>query len=147
MTSRRTPIIRVLGAGAALTLGLTTAAAPMASASGPPDDDDGPPSPVHHNPPAPPPTADTTLPTWDEVTSSHPKGATNPPRPVFEVTADGARCFKHWAPGMRAPDRQERAYGGRVLKDASEAKGVEVQCDADRARKVLEAKRKADAGD
>lgn len=48
-----------------------------------------PPSPtLPGNPPRP-------LPTWDEVPSPHPPGATNPPSPVLLRTPEG-RCYEQW---------------------------------------------------
>jgi hypothetical protein len=42
------------------------------------------------------------LPSWDDVESGHPKGATNPPTPYLIVTPD-MKCYKAWRPGMLPP--------------------------------------------
>ena len=70
------------------------------------------------------------LPTWDEVVSGHPQGATNPPRPVLVVNSDATRCWKEWVGGMRPdPDfRRIAASGGRVLAAGEAPNGTEVQC-------------------
>jgi hypothetical protein len=107
-----------------------------------------------HNPPAPPPQTasaeptpapDTTvpptnpprvLPHFDDVKSSHPEGATNPPSPVLQLLNDG-RCFKQWHGGMiaYAKDTKPMEIGGttyqvRVLDaiDSSMGNATEIQC-------------------
>ena len=109
------------------------------------------------NPPPPPPSdpapaqtaeADPTrLPLWDEVESGHPEGATNPPRPVLEILADGSRCWKAWEGGMRRPDPELTAIGGRILADASQTTGTEIACPRRRAQSVLDRKAAMDAGE
>lgn len=74
------------------------------------------------NPPAP-------LPTWDEVQSSHPKGATNPPFPVLYIARDTNACFKAWLPSMIPPPADIRAAGGRVYEHAAEvSNATQVAC-------------------
>lgn len=60
------------------------------------------------------------LPTWDEVKSSHPEGATNPPSPTLYVARDTGACFKDWLPGMIKPDDDIMAVGGRVYAHESD---------------------------
>jgi hypothetical protein len=86
------------------------------------------------------------LPVWDEVESGHPKGATNPPRPVLEILADGARCWKAWEGGMRRPDPELMAIGGRILDDASQTQGTEIECPRRRVQSVLDRKMALDEG-
>lgn len=74
--------------------------------------------PPPRNPPAP-------LPTWEEVESGHPKGATNPPRPELIVTPGGT-CYKKWVSGMLAP-QPGQPFGDRV-EDCTENCGTEIQC-------------------
>jgi hypothetical protein len=90
-------------------------------------------------PPMNPPTP---LPTWDDVRSGHPPGATNPPRPELIVTPDGD-CYKRWRPGMLAPQPGE-PHGDRV--EACEADcGVAIVC-PDKAETLL-AEWRAEQGD
>ena len=130
----RPSVVRVVAAGAALSLAATACNKPEKPFINPPPP---PERPVTENPPAPEPAPApdpapaSTLPAWDDVESGHPEGATNPPIPVLEVTADGLRCFKHWQSPM-IPDRDAIRLGGRVLDDATAARGVEVQCPEDR---------------
>lgn len=130
------PPVRVLAAGALLSLSSVACRKDMVTANPPPPED---PQPLPGNPPIPevaqPPSA---LPTWDAVASGHPVGATNPPIPVLEVTADGAHCFKAWQSPM-APDRSVFDLGGRVLNSAEEARGTEVQCPEDKKAELLAA--------
>lgn len=123
-THKPQPIIRVVAAGTALAFG-----AAACSGNNPPTSNPPPPDiehPLMGNPP-PPDEDPPTLPTWESVESGHPEGATNPPIPVLEVTADGAHCFKHWqSPMIR--DGEMRTLGGRVLATPQEAKGTEVAC-------------------
>jgi hypothetical protein len=75
-------------------------------------------------------TGTSALPTWDQVESGHPQGATNPPRPVLVVNSDASRCWKEWVGGMR-PDpnfRRIAASGGRVLADGEAPNGTEIVC-------------------
>jgi hypothetical protein len=90
------------------------------------------------NPPPPPPPT-TGLPRWDEVKSTHPEGATNPPAPVLIVQLDGARCWKGWRGGMIGPSPEERALGGRVVEVGAVVSDTEIQCPAERAAAVLDA--------
>ena len=140
----RPSVVRVVAAGAALTLGAAACGKGEAPTSNPPPP---PEPPVTQNPPPPepPPAPATALPAWDDVASGHPEGATNPPIPVLEVTADGQRCFKHWQSPM-IPDREAIQLGGRVLEAASAARGVEVQCPEDRRDALLAAHAAAQSG-
>lgn len=78
------------------------------------------------------------LPTWDEVKSGHPEGATNPPMPELVVTPDGAHCYKNWRAAMRPPEPGE-VWGDRVQECAPDECGTEIECPEDRARELLEA--------
>ena len=115
-------IVRILTAGVALSIGACGKDKPTTNGPGEPT----------RNPPAP------GLPTWDEVESGHPEGATNPPSPVLEVTADGSRCFKAWHPGMMPWEPEMVELGGRVLTSASDAKGTEIICPEDRKAEILQ---------
>lgn len=84
---------------------------------------------MSHNPPAP-------LPTWDEVKSSHPEGATNPPSPVLLVSPDGLSCYKQWVGGM-VPVTPET--GDRVGTCAPEGCGTPIECPQPRAQELLDA--------
>lgn len=92
------------------------------------------------NPPPPPPepTPNAGLPRWEEVESGHPKGATNPPRPVLVVMADGPRCWKEWVGGMMPPDPAVVETGGRVITEESQTQGTEVLCPMRQAQSVLD---------
>lgn len=88
------------------------------------------------NPPAPEPepTEAAALPTWDEVLSGHPPGATNPPRPVLVVSPEG-RCFKQWVSPMVPPIR----HRDRIEPcEAPDSCGTEVVCPAERAAPLLQ---------
>lgn len=130
MSPPPSPVVRVLLAGAALSVGLAGSACtkePVVTHNPPPPPE---PDPLPTtNPPAP-------LPTWDEVESGHPEGATNPPRPVLEVSEDGAACYKAWFdPRMNLPEVREK--GGIVLDPGQAPTGVPVQCPADQVATVL----------
>ena len=87
------------------------------------------PTPPEPMPTANPPAPTSTLPAWDDVKSSHPEGATNPPSPVLFVTAEPKACFKVWMGGMMPPLSDIREAGGRVVATAAEVpNGTEVQC-------------------
>lgn len=75
------------------------------------------------------------LPTWDEVESGHPEGATNPPIPELVVTPDG-QCFKQWRGAMIRPEPGE-LRGDRV-EDCGSDCGVPIQC-PDKAKELLDA--------
>ena len=141
MPHRRHPVVKVLVAGA----GLSVAAAchKDVPAAGPPEPlpTDQKPVPIvapptsppimTSNPPAPDvPVPSSALPTWDDVESGHPKGATNPPLPLLVVSADGAHCWKEWVSPMRPPAEVLEAVqsGGRVLADGETSSGTEIQC-------------------
>lgn len=135
------PVVRVLAAGAALTLAGMGCAKDEPPTGNPPPP---PPPPMTTNPPAQPdgppagpPGGDGNigdgepqtgeLPTWESVASGHPAGATNPPMPVLAVTTDG-RCFKEWRGGMIPPDPEIMAVGGRVITGPDQTEGTETQC-------------------
>lgn len=74
------------------------------------------------NPPAP-------LPLWDDVASSHPKGATNPPSPVLIVARDDNSCHKGWMGGMIPPPPPVAQAGGKVVATRAEVgTATEIQC-------------------
>lgn len=93
---------------------------------------------VTHNPPAPdpepplvPPTGNppAPLPTWDEVSSGHPEGATNPPYPVLYVVRPTQACYKGWMGGMMPPPPDIMEANGRVLENGDNLAGLtQVQC-------------------
>jgi hypothetical protein len=124
-------VVVVVAAGAALTVGLAGCSGPKEETPGDPLDmpPGNPPAPDPQpvvptaNPPAP-------LPTWDEVPSGHPEGATNPPRPVLIVTPDKAHCYKDWVSGMMAPrpDTSDRVDACPPAADGSQPCGTEIQC-------------------
>lgn len=155
------PAVRVLVAGLALsveacasTSSVTSSGAPAADAGPPPvpgpvggvglsvpPGPPGGPAPAHGgdavipppmNPPPPPP-----LPRWDEVESSHPKGATNPPSPVLEVSVNGDRCWKAWRGGMVRAPLEEAAIGGRVILEGQVGSGTEIVCPSPQAEQLL----------
>jgi len=109
--------------------------------SNPPPPPLPPPDPVPirtSNPPMPPPMPPAALPTWDDVASSHPEGATNPPAPLLAVSADGERCYKEWR-DVRVAPREVLQAGGRVMADGETSNGTEIACPAERRQKVLDA--------
>jgi hypothetical protein len=70
------------------------------------------------------------LPTWDEVPSPHPPGATDRLRPALLVGPDG-RCYKTWdAPMARGPRGDRRGTCGGELC-------MEILCDPVRRDAVL----------
>lgn len=86
--------------------------------------------PTQNPPPTNPPPA---LPAWDDVLSTHPEGATNPPHPILIVSPDGARCFKQFVGGMiQGPPDHVQACG------ADEC-GTEITCPQPRAMELLAA--------
>lgn len=93
---------------------------------------------INTNPPPPDPnrTVPTVapLPTWDEVESGHPKGATNPPMPELVVTPSGD-CFKAWRSPM-APS--SIPHGDRVQESCDADCGTPIQC-PDKAKDLLDA--------
>ena len=108
-----------------------------------------PPEPPIGNPPAPEPepTPDvvpaSTLPTWDDVASGHPEGATNPPIPHLVVKPDGS-CFKQWvSPMLRLPSGKMGDYVDTEC--GGEDCGTAIQC-PERAATVLEEWKKAQEG-
>ena len=137
--------IRVVAAGAALSLSACdrqrqpTGTEPLPPPDNPPAQPGevqpvpttAPPEPIHGNPPAPQP--EQTLPTWESVRSSHPDGATNPPSPLLIVTEDGLTCYKDWRSGMQPPDPQEDRYGGWVISAPDPNMGTQVICPPDAA--------------
>ena len=141
MAPRTPPVVRVLAAGAALTLagmGCAKEEPPTGNPPPPPPPTGMTPPPTQPAPPAAgPPGGDGNtgdgaaqagaLPSWESVGSNHPKGATNPPMPVLAVTEDG-RCFKEWRGGMLPPDPEVMAVGGRVISGPDQTQGTETQC-------------------
>jgi len=78
------------------------------------------------------------LPTWDEVKSGHPEGATNPPIPELIVTPDG-ECYKDWRAGMLPPAPGE-PVGDRVQECAEGVDcGTRIQCPQERSAELLKA--------
>ncbi len=137
----RPPVVRVVAAGAALSLAATGCKKePEVTGNPPPPTLPEEPSPVpqEERPTSNPPAPSSDLPTWESVASNHPKGATNPPMPVLAVTEDGAHCYKEWRGGMIPPDPEVLAVGGRVLTEGQASDGTEVQCPP-HAEKVLQA--------
>jgi hypothetical protein len=132
----RSPV-RILAAGALLSLGAASCHKDVVTSNSPPPD----PVPTTNPPPTPP-----ALPAWEDVASGHPEGATNPPMPVLEVTEDGQRCFKAWQSPM-VPDPDLRALNGRVLATADAAKGVEIQCPPEERDRLLAAWKAQQAGE
>lgn len=133
----RTRAVVVVG----LTLAGCGAKDPQPTANPPPPEPVEAPEPViepPRNPPAP------SLPTWDEVKSGHPEGATNPPRPELIVTPAGV-CHKKWVSGMLAP-QPGQPFGDRV-EDCTENCGTEIQCPpkANELLKAYEAETKPEA--
>ncbi|MBX2801049.1 MAG: hypothetical protein KTR31_25440 [Myxococcales bacterium] len=93
-------------------------------------------APAEEVPEVEPLPVDPSLPTWEEVGSKHPPGATNPPRPALTVTPDG-RCYKRWVSPMIGP----KAAADKVMACEGEAEadcGTAVQC-PERAAQVLAA--------
>ncbi|MEQ9321547.1 MAG: hypothetical protein RIF41_20445, partial [Polyangiaceae bacterium] len=92
---------------------------------------------IARNPPAPtpPPDPPSDLPSWDDVGSGHPEGATNPPSAVLQLHPDG-RCFKSWEGGFAGPPRDatpktfgENTFLVRVLPaDAKKIRGRQINC-------------------
>jgi hypothetical protein len=108
------PFVRVVGVALALTACHKT-------------EPNGPVYPDHHNPP--PPEPEPSLPTWDEVASGHPEGATNPPRPVLVVSQNPEACFKRWEGSMRPPSREVMVIDGEVVATpADAANATQVVC-------------------
>lgn len=129
---KRTPFVRVLG------LALVTSGCMMSS--DPVKENPPPPEPLPGNPPLPTPEP-TALPTWDQVKSSHPEGATNPPRPLLMVSREPEACFKEWVGGMRPPDPEEAAIDGHVVNTPADAAhlGTQIQCPEGQPAKLLAA--------
>ena len=103
------------------------------------EDEVRPPMPIITNPPPSRgqivPQEAAVLPTWDEVVSGHPQGATNPPTPELIVTPDGD-CYKRWVGRQRLPDQ---VFGDRVQEcpEPSDC-GTQIQC-PDEAGPLLDA--------
>lgn len=127
-----TPFIRVLGV--ALTVAGCQKSPPDVPPAGPPEQipTGNPPAPdlVPVDPTPVAPTADANLPTWDSVSSGHPEGATNPPSPVLIVTREPLACYKSWRGGMRPPEPDIAAAGGRVVDTPAsvDPRATQVQC-------------------
>ncbi|MCB9777604.1 MAG: hypothetical protein H6742_03485 [Alphaproteobacteria bacterium] len=122
--------VRILAAGAALTVGLAACKKEPEVTANPP-----PLPPPTENPPPPPPDE---LPTWDAVASGHPEGATNPPMPVLVVHESGEPCYKDWF-DPRAVPQEARAKGGIVLEagDAPLEGATRIQCPPEQVAEVL----------
>lgn len=123
-----TPLVRVLGLSLAVNACSGSASPPVSETPPLPGN---PPLPVEEPPlPTANPPAPSDLPTWDQVESGHPRGATNPPRPLLVVSREPEACFKDWVGGMMPPDPQEYAINGRVVPTAADgaAQGTQIQC-------------------
>ncbi len=95
-----------------------------------PDDEADIPPPTNPPPPIEPQPEPQHLPTWDDVPSGHPEGATNPPIPVLVVTPDG-ECYKRWqSPFM---GRQGVSFDPHVedCKGTDIGCGTRIQCTAE----------------
>ena len=88
-------------------------------------------------------TTTSSLPSWDDVTSGHPEGATNPPHPVLALRpeADGYTCHKAWIPGMLPPSSTAFPDGDGVY-DCGEACGTQVVCPEPKASEIWSASAK-----
>jgi len=96
------------------------------------------------NPPVPIDSNNSTssLPTWDEVTSDHPMGATNPPVPVLAIQPDTIRCYKEWYAPRRDANFGRDMDGDPsnlelVLPSGSFSGGTEIQCPQERTNRSL----------
>ena len=96
------------------------------------------PPPLPIEPTRNPPGPSSELPTWDEVESGHPEGATNPPIPELIVTPAGD-CYKQFRGAMIRPEPGE-VVGDR-LQECGEGVdcGTQVQCPEERKQAVLDA--------
>jgi hypothetical protein len=106
------------------------------------------PEPIHTSNPPPPPRIEMpadALPSWDDVASTHPPGATNPPAPILAITADGKQCFKEWRDPRVVPS-EARTTGGRILAAGEQSDGTAIACPEDRVRKILDAAAAPDGG-
>lgn len=119
------PFVRVVG----VTLGLS------ACAEKPPVVQTSPPATIPEATPEPPPTPlpptnppVPTLPSWDDVASGHPQGATNPPTPILVVSKSPEACFKAFIGGMIAPGPEVASTGGRVVETPADAGGTQIRC-------------------
>lgn len=127
--------VRVVGVALAVSASRPAAGSEPAPAASPPE----PPSPA-----SPPPAR---LPTWDEVRSGHPEGATNPPSPLLIVTKEPLGCYKSWRSGMLAAPPDLRAAGGQVVDTPAEVgSATAVQCPPGQPQALLEAWAKRPAG-
>ncbi len=87
------------------------------------------------NPPPPPPPVPVpaqVLPSWADVVSPHPPGATNPPIPALLVGPDG-RCFKTWDSPMSRGGRGDRLGECEVASPSC----TEIVCDEARKAAAL----------
>ena len=131
----RKPIVVTVAAGTALTVALAGCGAkempenpPDAPTANPPAPELAPEPEPLGNPPPPEPDADLGAvipPSWDDVKSGHPEGATNPPIPVLIVTPD-RDCYKGWRSPMvpPTPQNQDRVQACPTPEDC----GTQVQC-------------------
>ena len=146
----KTRHIQIVLAGTALTMGLAGCPKDSESTSQPAVGKE-PVVPPIADPPTPAPAAEVAgapeatldLPTWNEVVSGHPQGATNPPTPELIVTPDGD-CYKRWVGRMRRPDG---VYGDRVEACPDpDVCGTQIQCPPE-AGPMLEAWKAEQGGD
>ncbi len=135
---KTTPIIAVLAAGSALSLSACKGKVEPTTNPPPPimEPTENPPAPTVEPAGNPPPPEQPPLQSWDDVSSAHPQGATNPPIPFLYVTPDGD-CYKDFVSPFRAggPD----GIGDRVRDDCgTEPCGTQIEC-PDRAQPLLDA--------
>jgi len=139
MASRRNRpgLVIPLVAGAVLTVATSACADKDMVATNPPEPDPPPTmNPPPPEPPEPPPAEVSSLPSWDDVASGHPEGATNPPSPTLLVSEDGTRCWKEWN-DPRRKDPAASTHGGKVVADEAAAEGAtEIAC-PDQAKDVV----------
>jgi hypothetical protein len=133
----------ILAAGTAMTVGLASCKSKSTPAPDPQLETEpttNPPAPVIPEVTEPEPSSDEVTPdrdpekpTWEDVKSGHPAGATNPPIPELIVTPDG-HCFKKWtSPMVFRPGKN----GNQVLECGPEADcGTPIQC-PDKAAAIL----------
>ena len=109
-----------------------------------PADATQPPQNISINPPAPTPPPEA-LPSWDDVPSPHPAGATNPPAPILAATADGEACFKEWR-DIRGMALEGISPNGRILAEGETSPGTPIACPADRLQALLHPEEEAGDG-
>jgi hypothetical protein len=110
---RTTPLVIALAAGATLSIACSGKKDPdpdVPNKNPPAVDEPAVDEPAVDEPiPEPSPSG---RPSWDDIGSPHPKGASNPPSPVLIVTPNGT-CHKNWEGGMipAGPDRVQECDG------------------------------------